>query len=180
MLKYVPMLVIIIAAAVVAGLVYNHESPTECTPGDPFMVIHETHVPAHFDEDLGQVPEKCLRGPVVLTCGDTSASPWVIHDETREIPCPEDLPEGETRRVPVESVYPNSIVGFVGRHPVTYDEGTELEFTDPGWDPKWHVCQGPGCYCAGTPDQCENIPVGGPDGYWCIRLKRLNPNVNCP
>lgn len=147
---------------------FSGQVPINCTPEDPYTLVVEAH-------STEGAPVGCLRVPVVTKCGFPHTLSWVIHDEAQSIPC-NDIPEGEVRSISVAEVYPESIVGLVGRHEVTTGDYTIPEVT-----PKWFVCQGPGCYCAGTADQCEHLPVGGPDGYWLTRLCRLNSESElCP
>lgn len=103
---------------------------------------------------------------------------WPIDSERRAVECGDyawvsDDPNDRVQAVSIADAYPLSMVGYVGRTEVTYNKGAEWEFTTPAIAPAWGPCQGQGCYCAGTPDQCEALPVGGPDGYYLTRLARL-------
>lgn len=154
-----PTLTAIIAAALAAGTIYAVQEPdAECSPGEPFMVVVDA-----------RTEDTCTRVPVVTVCGEPLTLAWTIDAEASSIDCG-DLAEGEVRRVDTATAYPDSIVGYVARHEQTFED-----VTIPAVEPHWGACDGAGCYCAGTPDQCEHLPRGGPRGYHCLRLQRLAP-----
>lgn len=148
---------------------FTGQTPTVCDPGEHYMLVAEAHAPAS-----DEAPAACTRVPVVTLCGAPHTLAWLIESEARTIPCGE-LAEGQVRSVPIATAYPDSIVGYVGRERQLAGElgGQPMYF--PAEPPRWGVCQGAGCYCAGEPSQCEAIPLGGPDGYWLTRLCRLRP-----
>lgn len=145
----------LITAAMVGGTLYAVQDPPECEAGEHFMMVVEVN-------NEGE----CTRLPVVTVCGEPLALAWTIDDEARPIDCGA-LQEGEVRRVDTAEAYPDSYVGYVGRHEVEHDD-----ITVPAVEPHWGVCIGQGCYCAG---ECEHLPIGGPRDYWLTRLCRLHP-----
>lgn len=153
---------------------FTGQTPTVCDPGAHYMLVVDAHVPAGTDWEGEPIPAHCTRVPVVTVCGAPDQLAWLIESEARAIDCGSEA-AGEVRSVPIATAYPDSIVGYVARTEQVYDD-----WTVPAVAPHWGICQGPGCYCAGEPAQCEHIPLGGPNLYYCTRLKRLNPEIKCP
>lgn len=151
----------LVLAAIAGGVALYQQDPPVCSEGETYMPV----VAVRHEDDT------CTRVPIWLTCGTPPTLVNTVDSEEVPIPCG-DLAPGEVRSVSIAEAYPLSMVGYVGRHATA-----EGEMHTPEEPPHWGICQGEGCYAAGD---VEHIPIGGPDGYWCQRLKRMYPEVDCP